>query len=297
MINKQHMIGIYKITNIKNKPYIGQSITLLKRLEDYKKLNCKTQPRILNSLRKYGSENHKFEIICECEVHELDQLETLYKKFYLNKLGGWNNVLFCQLYDTGGGPKSEATKQKMRKPKPPGFGFGKKHSEEAKIKMSNKRYTEEQKARMRKPRLNFKKGEENGNFGKTRSEEQILYMKQSIIQYDLKGNFIKEWSSIKEANVFLGKEKNASSISLCIIGVYKKAFGFIWKYKDSDNPPKNIKTNFKEIIQLSLKGKKLNEFINPTVAQNKTGINSGAIWFCLKGKSKSAGGFIWKYKE
>lgn len=53
-----------------------------------------------------------------------------------------------------------------------------------------------------------------------------------ILQYDLQNNFIKEWSSVKEANLHLNKQSNASSISLCCKGIYKKAFGYRWKYKE-----------------------------------------------------------------
>jgi group I intron endonuclease len=48
-----------------------------------------------------------------------------------------------------------------------------------------------------------------------------------IMQYDLEGNFIKEWSSINEANTWL----NNGDIRACLKGVTKKAGGFIWKYK------------------------------------------------------------------
>jgi len=59
------MIGIYKITNPKGKIYIGQSINIKRRFNEYKRLNCSQQPKIYNSLLKYGSDNHKFEIIEE----------------------------------------------------------------------------------------------------------------------------------------------------------------------------------------------------------------------------------------
>jgi hypothetical protein len=50
--------------------------------------------------------------------------------------------------------------------------------------------------------------------------------KRSILQYDLNGNFIKEWSSINEARDFCGgaPHKVAS-------GKQKQSNGFIWKYK------------------------------------------------------------------
>jgi hypothetical protein len=43
-------IGIYKITSPTNKVYIGQSIKINERKRKYKKLDCKNQPKIYNSL-------------------------------------------------------------------------------------------------------------------------------------------------------------------------------------------------------------------------------------------------------
>jgi hypothetical protein len=54
---------------------------------------------------------------------------------------------------------------------------------------------------------------------------------QPILQYDLNGNFIKEWNKIKEASEYMGKIKDTSSITSCCRGKQKTAFGFIWKYK------------------------------------------------------------------
>lgn len=48
-----------------------------------------------------------------------------------------------------------------------------------------------------------------------------------ILQYDLQGNFIKEWSSISEAKKQLG----INNITNACSGKYKKAGGYIWKYK------------------------------------------------------------------
>jgi group I intron endonuclease len=292
-----NIVGIYKITClITNKVYVGQTVDFNQRWSKYYNLNCKSQVRIYNSLKKYKVENHVFEIIEECLVEELDQKEEYYKQYFIDNIG-WDMVLFCQLKDGKGGYKSEITKQKMRKPKPNGFGFGKKHSDKTKQKMSEKRYSEEQKLKMRKPKITSKKGKEHGLFGKPKSKEHIKNIRQSILQYDLQGNFIKEWNSVLEANVFLGKTTNASSISLCLVGKYKKAFGYIWKYKFSNEIPNKTKIKFNYIVQLDKTGNIINEFINPTVAQKETGINSGSIWYCLNGKTKTSGGYIWKYKE
>jgi len=50
-----------------------------------------------------------------------------------------------------------------------------------------------------------------------------------ILQYDLNGNFIKEWKSAREAD--RNKIANQSDIGKCLKGKYKQVNGFIWRYK------------------------------------------------------------------
>jgi len=89
------MIGIYKITNPKGKIYIGQSRRIKYRFKQYKRLDCKAQPKLFNSLNKYGVENHTFEVIDQCEIHELNNKERYYQMLFdvINPLRGLNLVL------------------------------------------------------------------------------------------------------------------------------------------------------------------------------------------------------------
>ena len=298
MINNLPIIGIYKIISPSGKIYIGQSIDIENRWKRYINNNCKTQPKLYNSLKKYGWDKHIKEILEECLIEHLNIRETFYKVENLKICGwDWDRVLFCGLYDSGGGPKSDEIRHKMRKPKRQGSGIGKKHSEETKLKMSQKRYTEEQKQKMRKPHIEGTGDKISQSLkGKPKSPQFIKNISKPVLQYNLKGELIKEWESISHANISLNKPPNASSISLCIMGKYKKAFGFVWKFKDETTPTTKIKTNHFNIIQLTLDGDFIAEYENATTASKKIGINSGSIWFCLNGKHKSAGGFIWKYK-
>ena len=166
-------IGIYKITSPSGKTYIGQSTNIYTTwLYRYKNIEgCKRQPKIYNSLKKYGYETHKFEIIEECTLEQLNERETYYKQLELDKVQeNWQKVLFCELYDRGGGPKSEETKQKLRGQKrSPEFGINqslktlgkKKHTKESKLKLSlahkGRKRTEETKQKMRKPKILRKK--------------------------------------------------------------------------------------------------------------------------------------------
>jgi group I intron endonuclease len=112
------MIGIYKIINPNNKVYIGQSTNIERRFKQYKSLDCKRQPKIYNSFLKYNVDNHQFEIIEECTIEQLNEREVYWKQHY----NAINDGLNCELFDNSEGPKSEETKQKLKKPKPEGFG-------------------------------------------------------------------------------------------------------------------------------------------------------------------------------
>lgn len=76
------MIGIYKITNPKGRVYIGQSVDIDNRYSYYKSEACKTQPKLFRSIKKYGFNNHLFEVLIECSKEELNSLERYYQEFY-----------------------------------------------------------------------------------------------------------------------------------------------------------------------------------------------------------------------
>lgn len=70
-------------------------------------------------------------------------------------------------------------------------------------------------------------------FGKKMSESAKKKMgdnqKLPVLQYDLNGNFIKEWDGIIDATKEVGK--HSTNIMRCCQGKFKQAYGFIWKYK------------------------------------------------------------------
>ena len=130
----KNIIGIYKITNPKGKVYVGQSININRRFKEYKKLQCKQQPKIYNSLKKYQPENHKFEILEKCILEQLNERE-LYWKLYHNSI---NEGLNCELYDNGVGPRSKEVKQKISLAhKGNSYNLGKKRTKETKQLMSD----------------------------------------------------------------------------------------------------------------------------------------------------------------
>lgn len=120
-----------------------------------------------------------------------------------------------------------------------------------------------------------------------------------ILQYDLNGNFIKEWESAYEF-----KKQNNIPLTRSLgetIKINGIAFGHLWKFKDGEiqqkiNPanPRSIKG--KPVSQFSLGGELIAEFTSPKEAQEKTGCSLvGISASCLK-ENKSYKGFLWKYK-
>ncbi len=237
-MNEQNnvIVGIYKITSPKGKIYIGQSININDRwYVGYEKMNCKGQPKLYNSLQKYGWKNHIFEIIEKCNLKQLNKRETFWKKYYLNEFG-WKMMLFCELYDKGGGPKSEETKRKIGNSNKGKVGW-----------IKGKSRSEEDKQKMRKPKnhgFNVSIGFANMNknskilrsiklskklLGKSKPEGFNLHLCKPIIQYNKENILIKEWNSAKEASIHT--KISDSSINQNLKKRNKTAGGFIWEYK------------------------------------------------------------------
>jgi group I intron endonuclease len=66
------MVTIYKITSPSGRIYIGQTLNLKRRLQEYKRLKCTAQKLLYASLLKYGFDNHIVEVI---EIVSLDQAD------------------------------------------------------------------------------------------------------------------------------------------------------------------------------------------------------------------------------
>lgn len=211
-----------------------------------------------------------------------------------------------------------------------GEGFGHKHSEESKRKMSliqkglSKNFSEKTLDEKRKlfksdanpmknplykqKVINIRKGNNSWVTDsmkenlKIRIQESVKNNTQSgnkaILQYDLEGNFIKEWISITQASKELGFCDRVL-IDVCK-GRKISACGFVWRYK-TPNYLLKIEVPKKPINQLLIQYDKemntINEFESVMDAYKSTNISRTAIANNLSGLSKSAGGFIWKYKQ
>lgn len=86
--------GIYKITSPSERVYIGQAVNIKRRWNNYNVLEQSIkQPKLHNSFKKHGIENHIFEIIEECDFEQLNIRERYWQDFYDVLNGGLNCVL------------------------------------------------------------------------------------------------------------------------------------------------------------------------------------------------------------
>jgi hypothetical protein len=117
---------------------------------------------------------------------------------------------------------------------------GKKRSKETKRKMSeahiNKKLSKEHKDKISQSNKgNVRSQETRDKISKSMKGKIIPKekLKKPVLQYDLEGNFIKEWNSGSEATIVLTNYKNKCNalISECCNGKRKTAYKFIWKFK------------------------------------------------------------------
>lgn len=199
------MVGIYKIINPNGKIYIGQTVNIQRRFKTYKSLKCKEQPKLYNSLIKYGAENHKFEVIGEFMKSELTKYERYFQEMF-DSTG--INGLNCNLVATDefSGQHSEHTKIKMSN-----SAKGRKKSAEhiAKLPQNQKGYKG-------KPRSESFKLNQSLNNGKNKN----------VYQYGKDGVFIKEWINVSHAERHYG----INNISAAALGKLKTCGGFKWSY-------------------------------------------------------------------
>ena len=175
--------GIYKITSPSGKIYIGQSVDIQRRFKTYLRGKTNSQVRLHNSFKKYGIENHQFDIIEYCSEEELNCSERFWQdEFDVSSENGLN----CSLQNCGekrykhseetikrislsrigslnpnwGKPMSEEAKEKRRNNPNMKSKKGTKMSEDACEKMRGKR---EKIARANHPKSKKVVDTSNGN--------------------------------------------------------------------------------------------------------------------------------------
>lgn len=233
--------GIYQILNLINgKKYIGQAQNILKRIQEHRRrrngVQCYPETFLYKAVKKYGWESFDFSIL-----EKIDNIELLNERecFWIKTLKTNERNIGYNIQIGGnckrGWHHSEQTKEKLSLAKKNYFGvnnpfYGKKHTEETKNKIREKRlgkkWTEEQRKKYKRP------------LGAGKQPRAVLQINI------LTGQVIRKWESISEAartlNIYQseivmvanqtprrqysGNKKNEK------IYTKKSAGGFRWQY-------------------------------------------------------------------
>lgn len=123
--------------------------------------------------------------------------------------------------------------------------------------------------------------------------------KRPIIQFDLDFNEIYRYGSPKEAAIATGIGRQY--ILATARHDSKSTHGFVFRYEDDNTDINEFKPTHqptpKAVLQYTKDGEFVKEWSSITKAQNAYSIANGKITSVCKGQRKTAGGYIWKYKE
>ena len=129
-------------------------------------------------------------------------------------------------------------------------------------------------------------------------EDWISPTAKALLQYDLKGNFLKEYKSINEAKIETGADIMQS---LRREGLSSRAGSFQWRLKEEDDIPMKIseykRTQEKPILCYDSNGNFYKEFDSLRKASIELGLNCGNISKAITGKIRSCNGYFFKEKE
>ena len=322
---------IYITTNMVNgKRYLGQ-----KSFDEWNKWKTYlgSGKVFKNALKAYGKENFSRNIVCFCySEEELNKVEYDLSVF-LNVVENqdWYNLEYggngCSGYH-----HTEETKKYLSEI----FSgenhpwYGRHHSKESKRKMSEshkgtepankgKQATEETKQKLREARKNrppiseetrekmrmAHSGEKNHNYGKSLSEETRKKISENHVDVSGKNNpnygkprseETKRKISEKAKERYKDKTKHPT-YGRHLSDEQKQRLSECAKQRVGEKNPNYGKGM--AVVQLTLDGEFISEYVSSHVAEKVTGVNNATIYDKCKHKTKTqiAGGYLWMSKE
>lgn len=211
-------------------------------------------------------------------IDQIDGKWEWLEQYWISQMKAWG---FDLVNNTEGGEN------------PPAWKGGQSHSDEF-IKSLSDRMKKDNPSKNMNDK--WKSKISNSLKGKTPCNIDMIIKKREVLQFNLKGEFIKEFESMLDAANSVGL-KNTSGIRSVCNGERFKSGGYRWAYKDVglvkyNNKPRNNRA----VLQFE-GGKLINEWSSISDAAESVGAkDSSAIRNACIGKTNSSFGFIWKFK-
>ena len=222
--------GIYMWTSPSGKKYIGQSIDLVKRYNQFLNFNHRYGGKKINDARtKYHTiDEWSYKVLERCGIDDLDERERYYIALYDTMNNGYN----CESGGNENKTLSDETKlnlkMSMTGDKNPNFGTHRTDKTKQKISeaLKGKTFTDEHKRNL----SIGQKGRESPKYWKGKYGKDH-HSSKAVLQYTIEGILINEFGGTMEAERITGI--NHRNISSCCRGLYgyKTAGGFKWAYK------------------------------------------------------------------
>lgn len=261
---------IYGIVNkINGKKYIGSAFVFTRRKNKHLselRRGVHHSSILQNAWNKYGEDNFEFQIL-----EEIDEKQILIEReqWWLDNSEREYNI--CPIA---------------------GNCEGRKHTEESKRKIgeynkTKRVFTEETRKKISDSKKGVKR--DSSLWNKT-------YVAKKCYEYNENGILVREWLSTKEFGLFYGLKPSTVGNSLYNNSYIKKyKIKILFDKVDKIEPYVNLK--FKTIQQFDSDMNLIKEWNSVSEAANSLGCKSiSTISNCLKGLTKTAKGFIWKYK-
>lgn len=283
--------GVYVIESISTgRKYIGSAadVSGRKRNHVYRlKKGTHHSIKLQRHVNKYGLSDLCFGLLEICNVESLIDREQYYIDItepYFNSCKQAGRTTGYKLTDETRKKLSDSKKGKNH------WAWGKEFTEEHKRNISEslkgrkshfkgKTHTEETKRKISEANTGNPGlvGELNPNFGKPKSKE----FKEALSK------------RMKGQKLFLGKKHTEESKALMSM----KRKGMVMPERTDEHTRKIKIANSKIIVQYSLSGEVIAEHIGMKDIAKEIGITWTGISKVVRGKCKTAGGFVWKYKD
>lgn len=289
------MIGIYKITNqVNGKVYIGQSVHIKQRWSQHCADSVKGTTLLYQAMREYGIKNFSFEVIEECSLEQLNEREVYWIAYYdsFNKEKGYNMT-------PGGSEPIKINPQEIYDLWDQGLCVSE-ICEKLKDKVG---HTTVQNYLHEYENYSVKESNQRGGiYARTvaikNGNISENNMNKGIKQYDLWGNFIREWKTQNEIEREL--KIDSDLIGRVLNGRQQQAGGYQWITGDQQPEDLTKKKGFQlkfGIIQYDLNGNEIKRY--PTLIQAAMEMNCDSkniSYVCKHQRNRiTACGYKWEY--
>ena len=293
------MCGIYKYENpINHMVYVGQAIDLQERHRKHRSnvSDQSHQEDVYKAFREFGFDNFKYEILEQFEEFDQDKLNELecyyIEKFNSLKPNGYNMV--------PGGTNGAGLAHSKPVEYYDIYGnyietFNSAHQAELKTGINYSSICACCREEIKHTKGYQWKYVDSEKIIGDISKDGIIINERKVYQYDLKGNLIKVYNTLKEAAEFSQVSKSLICKVCRLNG--NTAGGYVWRYEGDSFNAHKTSTKTRTIEQYDKNMNLLNVFGSITEAAQKTNSNIGNIQAVCAGKRKTTNGYIWKYKK